>query len=64
MPMAISGDIVQLTDDAFLFAILGDPDDKIWIPKSVVVEGEVEVDDNVELLVKTWWYDDYSARFD
>lgn len=64
MPRSISGDIIQKTDMAFLFAIEGDPDDTIWIPTSVVEDGDVEVDDDVDLLITTWFYDEHAGRFD
>lgn len=64
MPMAISGDIIQTTNNAFLFAIDGDPDETIWIPNSVVEEGDIEIDDGVDLLISTWFWEKHSKRFD
>lgn len=60
----IAGDIIQVTDKSFLFAIDGDADDTIWIPLSVVEDGEVEVDDEVELLISSWWYNKNNKRFE
>lgn len=61
---AISGDIVDTSPSAILFAISGDPDDTIWIPKSVVLEGEAdEPEDEVDLLIEAWWYNQHEERF-
>ena len=60
---AISGDIVEASASAILFAIGGDPDDTIWIPKSVVLEGETEPEDEVDLLIESWWYNQHEERF-
>lgn len=63
MMQTISGDIIETSSKAFLFAIDGDPDDTIWIPKSVVTEGEIEVEDRVDLQVEEWYYEQYEERF-
>ncbi len=60
----VSGDIVELTDKAVLFAINGDPNNGIYIPKSVILEGDIdEPHDDEDLLVESWWYNKNVERF-
>jgi hypothetical protein len=61
---SISGDIIKVRDLSILFAIDGDPDDTIWIPRSVIKEGDIEEDDGVDLLIESWWYAKHRERFD
>jgi hypothetical protein len=61
----LSGDIVDVRDASILWAINGDPDDTIWIPKSVILEGDIdEPHDDEDILVEGWWYIKNSERLD
>lgn len=78
MPQLIHGDIIEEKGKAFLFAIDGEADDTIYIPKSVVMEptaDEIELElskladehgclEGISILVKCWWFEDNSERFD
>ena len=60
----ISGDIVEVKENSILFAINGDPDDTIFIPKSIVLEGDIEeAHDNEDILIEGWWYIKNIERF-
>lgn len=63
----IHGDVVQQTQDAFHLAIRGEPDDMIWIPKSVLVDPDphdLKNEDGQDLEVEKWWFDKNWERFD
>ena len=60
----ISGDIVEVREQSILFAINSDPDDTIFIPLSVILEGDIEkAHDNEDILVDGWWYQKNIERF-
>lgn len=53
----LSGDIVEVREASIMWAINGDSDDIIFIPKSVILEGDVdEAHDDEDILVEGWWY--------
>lgn len=62
---AIHGDIVNVTDKAVLFAIDSNPDDTIWIPRSVITDSEdsIEIADDVDMLIESWFYKKHEERF-
>ena len=65
----VEGDIIRTTDEAILLAVDGDPDNTIWIPKSVVEEYDAfkdleEPEDEVGLLIETWFYQKNRKVFD
>ena len=58
--VTINGDLVAQTEKAWLVAIDGDPDNKIWIAKSQIkeIDEEAEVgDDDVDIVVNEWYYE-------
>jgi hypothetical protein len=61
----IHGDIINVTEKAVLFAIDSDPDDTIWIPRSVITDSEdsLEICDDVDMLVEAWFHRKHKERF-
>jgi hypothetical protein len=63
---AIHGSIIQVTEKAVLFAIDNDPDETIWIPRSVITDSEdsIEECDDVDMLIESWFYSKHKGRFE
>lgn len=60
----IHGDIIEVRPASFLFAVQGEPDETIWIPQSVIVDGMIEESEDIDLEVEQWWYREHEEKFE
>lgn len=66
MSEIIRGDIIETRDSSVLFAIWSDPDNTVWIPHKAISQPEwyrLEEEDDVELEVRSWWYNQNEELF-
>jgi hypothetical protein len=52
-----TGEVANETDDALLFYFDDDPRE-FWIPRSVIVGGDLSTIGETELLIADWWLED------